>query len=137
MISTQRLIIIMLMINVVVGIVDLTYYSPTQYQTTPFDSINNQLDAFQQKAQEEETTWGGLFSGAVNVLEVTVINPLRFGYTLLRFLWKAFIPFSILPTGNETPVENVVITVIILFRSLLALIMGIEIYLFFKNKKTT
>ena len=134
MISTQRLVVLFIMINVVVGIVDLTYYSPTAYQSTPFDSIVSELDDFQ---EEQEKVWGGLLSGASQVVETTIINPLRLGYTLLRFFWKAFIPFSVYPRTDYSTFENVGVTILTLFRTLLSLIVGFEAYAFYKNKKQT
>jgi len=125
------------MINVVVGIVDLTYYSPTTYQSTPFDSIVSELDDFQEEQEKDDTVWGGLLSGASQVVETTIINPLRLGYTLLRFFWKAFIPFSVYPRTDYSTFENVGVTILTLFRTLLSLIVGFEAYAFYKNKKQT
>lgn len=137
MISTQRLIIMFVLINLAVTIATFTYQEETTWNSTPFDNMLNQVQEFEEKAQEDESVIGGMLSAAAKVIEATVIDPIRFGWMILKFLYYAFVPFSINGDMASSTVEEVFIVILSVVRSVLAVLAGLEIYLIFKNKKAT
>lgn len=137
MITSQRLIIILVMFNILTGIVTQIYNNPTTSSIensqviTEADSINEKVII----ANNDDSKYGGITSENL-VSEQSIGNPISWGNILLNIFTKGFNPISVMPTTSDTVIEQIAISILILIKSLLYIILLIEIYFIFKNKKT-
>jgi hypothetical protein len=136
MISTQRLLLMFLMINVIVGIVDVSYYNPLSYDNQFLDGITTDLDEFSENIQKEDSIWGGILGKLIDAVS-TIVNGVRLGFLLLYFFFKIMIPWPIARLTSYSAIELMIVDFINLFRLLMTLLAGLEIYNLFKNKKAT
>lgn len=135
MISTQRLILIILFMNIAIGIAGSIYQNPTFYEEDYFYEDNTLYENYGTNFKDSDT-----HSGIVNreqQYEVSIGNSIEWGEITLNILWNGLNPFSFTANDFNSDIEKVFANVLILFRSLMYIIIIIEVYMFFKNKKNT
>lgn len=141
MITSQRILIIFFTINVLIGIATHIYLNPTlssyvgngevvfgQEQT----NVESQVDQY----GSDDT----LYSGIKNkdyITETTVGNPITWTQIIFDVLNKGFNPFAITPSDYDTYIENAFAWLLNFVKSIFSLIAILEIYMLFKNRKTS
>lgn len=149
MITTQRLIIIYVMLNIVVGAA-MTLHSGIQEATKEQDngltSVGKELAKERDKLNiqtgeiffEEDPTATAKNTGLQ--VEASIGNKLTWGQIIMDVAFKGINPFSLMiksPYQTESRIETDIRAILTLFRTLFALIIGIELYMLMKNGKTS
>lgn len=138
MITSQRLIIIFVLFNILTGIVATIYSNPTAGSTDKTQIIT-EADNLQNTAGGSMTD-NNLYGGISNtnlVGETSIGNPLGWGTILINVFAKGFNPIAILPNQTLTEIENIFIVLLGLMKAFINVILILEIYMIFKNKKTS
>lgn len=136
-ISTQRLILIFLVTNMMIGMAMNMYFEPTTYSNDQID-VDEQAARITQNTQNTKESWfGSLVADVRRGYENTVGNTVAAGGSLLRLFWNGMYPFSFTPSDFDTEAEKQMARVIMWIRGLLTTLLLIETYMFLKNKKTS
>lgn len=136
MISTQRLLIIFFTMNILIGIVTHLYNNPTQ--TTNGYAI---LTQEQTNIEQQVYTYGNPeteYAGIINkqyTQETTVGNTVTWSATIWDIFKKSFNPFSLTPSDFETDIEQAIAYVLVLLKSIFYILIALEVFMVFKNKK--
>jgi hypothetical protein len=131
MISTQRLIAIVVLINLFTTIATMAYSSPTTFNQRAFDGTIEMGNEFANQASQD-----GEESTSINwQQESSAGNGV---FMSLRFLGIFATGFVALPTQmfGSNMLDDLLAIGMILFRLLMWLLIGIEIYMVLKNRKT-
>lgn len=131
--STQRILAIVIIANLVIGLVCGLWNSQE-----PTNKLENQIDLYNQyelKAQNEDDLYTGLENDNL-IGDITIGNSINWGKLIWDVLAGGINPLSISPTDFTHPVEKIFAYVLILIRAILELMIPLEIYFIFKNKKT-
>jgi len=138
MITSQRLIIIFVLFNIFTGVVATIYNNPTVGSLDKTQIVNEQSNVNSQitKANSEDSLYGGIGSNTL-VSEQSIGNPLGWGAILINVFSKGFNPISILPEKSNVAIENIFVFLLILVKTMISIILILEIYMIFKNKKTS
>lgn len=136
-VSTQRIFILFVLINLAVGVADITYFNPTAYSTAPFSKLTDTGDRYSIEWDDENTMWKSTNPDAIPNEEATITNSQKTGFMITRFIATSFIPFSIMPQSDMSITEQVLATMIAIFRIFIGFLAGLEMYLLFKNRKAT
>lgn len=137
MISSQRLIMIFILINIVAGIGVSIYAQPNTYdetQTLEHITINEQYES---EFKEDNTKYGGTSVEDDAGEGKTVGNVMKMGSMLWDITINSLNPFSVNRTMFTTSLERIIADILVLFRILGTILMSIELYLLFKNRKAT
>lgn len=135
MITTQRFLIIVVCINLLSGVFLTMYDNPTLYDENVLDS---DIDYYE--GANKEFKDGDLYSSAKNTdieVERSIGNQLTWGDIIVGILWNGLNPFAITPSQYNNPFEKMIAIILIIFRTLMGILIGIEAYMFYKNNKTT
>lgn len=138
MISSQRLIIMLFIMNIMIGVIGHVYTSPTLTTNGVAVITQEQTNSIQyaQDYTKDET----LYSGITNkqyITETTVGNPITSSKIILDVLYKGFIPVAISIADYETQIELIVMLIISLIQSAIYIIGILELWFLFKNKKNS
>lgn len=135
MLSTHRLLIMLIAMNMMIGIAVSIYNSPQTLDTKQMEVENEKLEESEEYAEEEQSIWGSIKASAEKGYESTIGNPIRWGWTILRIFIRGINPFSFMPSDFTNEIEQEIARVLILIRSLITTITIIEGYMVFKNDK--
>ena len=137
MISSQRLMLIIIALNMLIGFTGEIYHNPTGYSSTTATIEQALMEEYEQEFQSEEGLWGTVKATANKIYENTIGNVVSWG----RIIFKVFIdginPFSFTASDFSHPVEKQFANILVLFRSLMTAILILEGYMIFKNKKSS
>lgn len=137
MIGTQRLIIILLALTLVTGwATDLYQDSYENYETT---RVNELIVFGEEYSQEVSNTTGGSKSAdTIYATETTYGSTISMGKGIFDILMKGLDPwpFESSKTEFSTPLETALKSMILLMKALLYVLVGVEVYMVIKNKKT-
>lgn len=137
MISTQRLIMLVIGINLLIGMVGEIWVNPTGYTTSQQLEVEiDKMEDLEVNLESEEGIWGSVKQSAGQE-ETTIGSAINWGYSILGVFIRGINPLSIHPSMFTNTIEQVFAWFLIFFRSLIATILGIELYLVYKNKKTS
>lgn len=134
MINTQKLLIIILLMNLVIGLTTDIYKNPSDYTNNRIDNEIDSRTDFASNVKTEETA-PSLHSATV-LLENTVTNTVRMGTILFRVFIEGLNPFPISRNLVRTDFEKNIYTGLQYFRALMYILIATEIYMVFKNRKT-
>lgn len=137
MLSTQRLIMIFVLINILIGVGIGIYKNPTIYGDTTAQQEIDIMEDQQAEFEEEETEYGGIPTTDTSGEGKTIGNPIKMGAILWDIVLGGLNPLSIRPGMFQTTTEKIIATMLLMFRSLMAIIAGLELFLLFKNRKAT
>lgn len=133
-VSTQRIIFIVLVLNILVGIAYNIYENPTVVDTSYIDNDINQNDALGEQIKDE-TYWNQGQQG--NLYEPTIGSPIKWGNVILDIFTKGMHPFTFKAEDFTTQLEQMIAKVLTVFRGLLHILLILEIYLVIKNRKAS
>lgn len=137
MMSTQRIIILCLTMNMLLGIVTLIYSDTNADISEIIDTEISKSDERERDVESESGIFGVVKSTILRPVESSIGNPLKWGFNILGILLKAISPFSFGSATFSTPQEQMIARVIMFFRTILVTITIVEIYSYFKNRKVS
>lgn len=135
MINTQRLILIVLTVNLIIGISQSAYANITTYSA---DYIRNELqlyESYEQQFTDDDIIYGGL-KNKETLTDPTIGSSLNWGKILLDVFVYGINPFSINSNMFETYIEQMFADLLMTFRLFMWVLLGVEGYFVIKNKKT-
>lgn len=138
MISSQRLLILLLAINFMTGIAVDIWHSPYETNQNQLNYETGMIQDFNTQQQSDAGTWGAVkrwFNN--NFQDITFGNPVKWGAEIAKILWNGINPFSFTPDDFNTTVEQNIASILVFFRLCITLIAGLEIYLLIFNRKQT
>lgn len=133
MISTQRLIMIVVLINLMTGIVGNIYIKPTTYDN---NIIAGEEDYSQQYSENllQEDKYSGIRNRGYDS-EQSIGNSITLGSNIWDIIIDGVNPLSVHPNMFESDIEKMFAIILSMFRLLLGIILIVEIYMIFKNRK--
>lgn len=134
MITTQRLIIIVIVMNLVLGWASAIYTNPSSYVQGQMTEEQDYLVHYETTSDTNEFIFGGVQRTETQE-EPTVIDSFRGGWVLIDIFINAINPLSINRTQFTREIEKIFADFLMLVRSLFILLMIFEAYLVYKNKK--
>lgn len=137
MISSQRLFLLLIGLNLLVGMAAEVYHDPVSDNVDQVTVETQLMEQYETEFQSQEGIWGSVKATADRIWESTIGSPIRWGWTLLKLLVRGLNPFSFSASDFVNPVEQEIARYLIFFRSALMTIVILEGYLLFKNKKAT
>lgn len=138
MISSQRIITMIIGINLIIGMIMTGYNNPTEYNNEAVQNEISFIENSQNEYTDEDTgVWGTVKAGAGRLYENTIGNVIKWGYIILSVFIRGINPLSINAGMFENQVLKLIANMILFTRSIMVLVVIFEIYLVFKNKKAT
>lgn len=137
MISSQRIIFMFILINILIGIGIGIYKNPTAYDSSIIDEEIQIMEDQQVEFEEENTEWGGIPTTDTSGEGKTIGNPLKMGAIVWNMFLDAIAPWSIHPWMFNNTVEKIIAWLLMLFRAIGTSLLIFETILVFKNKKAT
>lgn len=137
MISTQKIILMAILINVMIGIVLSLDKDINNPDFTTIDELTSSIDTEQENTNSETGIWGEVKAKAGQVFESTIINVIKWGAGLYNIFKLGFNPWSISTEDYNTEIEKLIVRIIQLIRAMTIGLLILEIYSYFKNKKAT
>lgn len=128
--GTTGMIVLLIFINLITSVSYAIYENPTTFQSeTVTDTISIGAD------------YGNNFSADNNqqgqqqglLVEGTVGNAIRMGISIVSLFTIGIHPFST-PTTNANVLDKLFMFAMMLFRAVMWILIGIEAYIFFKNR---
>lgn len=147
MISTQRLIMTCIMLSLMISISSQIHTGINQYlsQGTTIDASQitnvmneqqiNELDT-SQDVFNNESLYGGI-NTENPVQENQPFNVMSWGKTLWDVIFYTFIPWPLPSSTGWNAMEKNALTIINWFRAILIVLMYIEIFMIWRNKKNS
>lgn len=137
MISSQRLIIMLIAINMMIGYAMQIYYDPTGFslEQTKIDAQN--LEQKEVVISDEDHWYDKAWRGFTTTVDNSIGNVLRWGWTILKIFVKGINPLSFSASDFDHPIEQSIANILITFRSIMmTAVVGLGVYLLYKNKAT-
>lgn len=137
-ISTQRLALVFFCINLIIGVVSQIYFDP---DASNFDigtvTMHDQLmEQYENEMYDDSGILGGLRNKVFQTAE-SVGNVVKWGRIILNIALDGINPFSISYADFDTTLEKVGVFMLSMFRVLMWIVVAIEGYMFFINRKTS
>lgn len=135
--STQRLLLMIVAMNLLIGLIAEFYMDDT---ASPEDILEIETTYGETTRQDMEDASGYTrtkSSTTITTGDNTIGNTQKQGIEILGILWRALEPFPFEDSQFNDPVEQRIAEVIKYFRYLMYILAIVEVYMFFKNKKTT
>lgn len=134
-ISTQRLAIIIILINIFIGIcIGLFHETKSTYDITLITTQTATIETAEAEFGDEDKIYN---LQNTEDTENTIGNPIVMSHSFWTILWNGINPLSFTPSDFDNEVEKIFASILTLFRSIATLVLMLELYLIFKNKKTT
>jgi hypothetical protein len=137
MISSQRLMLIIIVLNMMLGFVGEIYHNPTGYSDTTATVEQQLLEEYEAEYKSDEGLWGTVKATANKIYENTIGNVVSWGNIIFKVFINGLNPFSFTASDFNHPVEKAFANLLVLFRSLMTAILILEGYMIFKNKKSS
>lgn len=137
MISTQRLLMITILINIVIALGVNLYLDPNSVDTGTLMNNVNILEERESEFQSESATTATTKTVLDSVTENTMGNTAKWGLTIFKMMINGINPLSITTGMVYTEGEKWMVRTLTLIRALFMALMIIEIYLLIKNKKAS
>lgn len=134
---SQRLILIMIFANLMIGIAGEVYHNPTQGNLDAINQESSFLEEREQNFESETGIWGATKARISQAYENSIGNSIHWGASIIRVFVRGINPLSIHPNDVDTQAEKAFVYILILIRSLFMVLVIYEAYLVFKNNKTT
>lgn len=130
--STQKLFLIVFMMNIIIGTALTIYQQPTFYQPGQFKKVYNYTDYELKKTSvysTPETT------DSTYQVQETPLDSFKASSVIWSIGINSLKPWIVIP-ADFSPLEEMFIMVINIVRVMLMLLLSLEIYLVLINKKT-
>lgn len=136
MMSTQRLFILIMLINLLIGIVVTFQDNPRATTYVVLDNQGNVIEQYAYEISDPSKLYSG--TGGDNQLnEVTIGNSISWGRTGISVLFNGIKPFPVKASDYNTDIEKVFVYALTAFRWFMYIIVIIEAIMFIKNRKTS
>lgn len=137
MISTQRLLIMVISLNLLMGTLAELFMEPTQFPTNQLTTEAQFAKDYENEFESDSGIWASIKSTTTNIWEGTIGNPIKWGYTILRIFVRSALPLPFNESMFETQQEKYIAEGFNWFIHILQIVLIIEAYMVFKNKKTS
>lgn len=138
MISTFRLLILIIVLNVLITLLGTIYWDPTLVDYSIIDQSQSNLNVYENDINSDEFGTGSVKTTDLKISDTSYGNLFAWTKMLFSFVSKAFIPWSINASQFNGHIEKMIAWSIIFFRSLLYIIFAWDIVInVIKNKKTS
>lgn len=134
--STQKILLIILAINIILGIITQIYIDVDNFSEEIIENEAEYLQGLETDFEDEETLYGGLSNE--NYQEQQVIgNKLKWSKLIFKGLFRGLVPFYPREYSPETNIEIILKNGFILLRVFMYMLVALEVYMFLVNKKTS
>lgn len=136
MINSQKLFILVLVLNFVMGLSTQIYIHTDEF-------TESTLNLYDTENQIYEDTVGSLKASnetgyyIQGQYEASPINNVKLGRTILSLVWKGLTPIPVDADMTTTLTEKLILKTVKYFQALLYCILTIEIFFIWKNRKAT
>lgn len=136
-ISTQKVILLILMLNIALGTVIQIFNNPYEVPSSnEITKLREIQDEYEEEVKSQQGIYGGLKSASGDLID-RQIGGLKWDISLLGTILKGLNPWLINPESYTHPLEIIWAYLINAFRSILyAVVIITELFLVFRNKKT-
>lgn len=137
MISTQRIMLIILGLSILIGIAGSIYNNVYEY-TDNQDHANKItiIEGAETEFQTEENTWGGVKTSTVTD-QKTIGSGVGWGKIILDIFTIGLNPFSIKPNNYNTYIEQKIAFNLLFLRMMMIALFMFEFVTWVKNRKTS
>lgn len=132
MMSSQRLITLLIAFNLIIGII------VGIHNNTNFNDLDDDMSVYDNYVSEFMND--DLYSGVQNknqIKDITIGNTLSWGRIVVSILLAGINPLSIQNLTTETQFENILLNIFTIFRIIVFIFLILEIYFIIKNRKNT
>lgn len=138
-ITTQRIILIVLTINLLFGFVVTMQDANSKPTDTPYlQTLEQDMDTGTDLLRDPDFEYGGTLNAEGQVEESSVANPIVLGdISFMQLLKNGINPLSHEKMHQTDTKFDILWTGITLFRILVYVTLAVELYFVLKNKKTT
>lgn len=136
MITSYRILAITLVMQILLGGVLSIWISPTLIDYVPISNEQNNLETQSEQFLDQETLYSGIQNQNL-LTSPTVGNPITWSKIVLDIGAKAFNPLPINPNNLDTQIETLFGWLVILVKNLFYLLIILELFMLFINKKTS
>lgn len=131
-ISTQRLLIIVIAINLIMSLSYAIYEAP---RVIDYGVFSESIDLGETSATNIESETSRIAPENLQE-EGSYTNALRVGSIIFGLFIRGMVALPFSTDGLGTGLEVIVITALIIFKSLMYMLIILELYMLYKNKKT-
>lgn len=136
MITSQRIVLISFMIGFIISISFQMYYQPRTYTGNSISDQEQQIIKMNTELKQEDSIIGSAKSIVRGQYEPTPLSNIIWSETIIKSLFFTAIP--IMPKIDyQSTMEQQMNIILSIFRAILAMIMWLEAWFIFKNKKVT
>lgn len=135
-ISTQRLLLIVLLLNFTLGLVSAFDHNPDSFNINMLGNTNERLEEQEVNMYSEDGKYGSI-KNQDNKLEDSAGNSIGWGIALINIFLRGVNPLSIHPDQFEHQMEKAVAYFLIFLRTGLMMLLALEAYMLLKNRKTS
>lgn len=135
MITSQRLLLIGIFLNLFMGLLTHAYYNEGEFKEDLIQDLAEQTEQSRTEAKSQEGIYGSI-KGAIQKVDTTITSVYVYGKAILKLFIMAMWPFSV-PVSNFTGMNRIIAMIITLFRVCVTALVLVEVYLLYKNRKAT
>ncbi len=136
MITTQKLILTVFLINMLVGMTVDIAENPEVFTSTQIDTETSIIESHEEYFEDEEG-WLNTVKSKVNLAVATIGSPIRWGWTIIKIFVRGINPLSFKPSDYDDGVMKMVAYGLTIFRIMMVVLLMLEAYSYIKNKKAT
>jgi hypothetical protein len=136
MITTQRLIMILIVINIVMGLI-INDGTSTDTINNMINEVDELYDSLTISQSDLEPGYWSAFTSALSIGLDILLVPLKIGWIMLTMLLKAFVPLPLNEAMWDTPMLKLISVILTFFKSLLVILTVVEIWNVIRNRKAT
>lgn len=134
MITTQRLIMIFIFLSIVSGVVQSIHESDTNVDLTNLDASLGILDEELDQFDDEDRLQSGSVQSNIEV-ERSARSAQQDTLSIWNIMFNTAIPWAVKPWNQTTEIEALGAWFIMLMKSMMYILIAVEIVMLFKNKK--
>lgn len=132
-VSTQRLLIMVIAINLVLSLSYAIYEAP---RTIDYGLFGETIDLGDTSALQVEDETSNVFPDNLQV-EGSYTNALRMGAVIFKLFIKGMVALPFTKRGLGEGLGTIVVYGLLIFKALMYMLIIIELYMLYKNKKNS
>lgn len=136
MINSHKLLILLIVLNFMLGLSTQFYQNADTFTSSTLTEVQAAQGDLQQFANETIAS-NKTSTYTEGQYDPSAVNKVKLGRTVTKMFFIGLLPFPVQQTDANSLTEKLIISIIKYFQGLLWIIIGLEIYFIFINKKTT
>ena len=133
--STQRLIIMFISLNMLLGMSLEFYYHPTEFTTIQTDIDIAMMEQYEERFTDESTWYSGIPT-AITDFVIGVGSVSKWALEILWIFAKGINPLNIPRSLAKTTLERAIVDVITFFRAFMMIVAMLEAFFLYYSRKT-